>query len=248
MKICGESLGAGRKAREESSAERGFSLSELLVVVATIGILANLAYPSVLEMTRRGLAARVAGDFQNVRTAAVEYMRDEHKYPPDGAAGSVPLGLSTYIRNKVSWTNSFPPVTYDWENWIAEDGSALHPDTGVLVGLSVISDDYKLLNEVERASGGRVQRLWSNRVTFVIQAVGSGSSGDSSGDGSGDGDGGDSGDGSGDGGGGDSGGGDSGGGGGDDTGGGDGDDSGKKKKEKKKKEKKKKGKKGKKRP
>jgi prepilin-type N-terminal cleavage/methylation domain-containing protein len=50
--------------------ERGFSLVEMLVVVAIIGILANIAYPVFAGQIRKARATAIVEDFLNVQRAA----------------------------------------------------------------------------------------------------------------------------------------------------------------------------------
>ncbi len=61
--------------------DHSFTLIELLIVVAIIGILAALAVPNFLQAQIRAQLARVMGDFRNLQTALESYHIDHQHYP-----------------------------------------------------------------------------------------------------------------------------------------------------------------------
>ena len=64
---------------------KGFTLIELMIVIAIIIILAAIAIPNYLRMTERARRSRVAGDFTSVATALEAYAVDWGTYPVDVA-------------------------------------------------------------------------------------------------------------------------------------------------------------------
>ena len=60
---------------------RGFTLIELMVVIAIIIILAAIAIPNYLSMTARAKRSRVASDFAALATALETYRTDWNTYP-----------------------------------------------------------------------------------------------------------------------------------------------------------------------
>lgn len=60
---------------------KGFTLIELMIVIAIIIILAAIAIPNYLRMTDRARRSRVAGDFVALATANEAYLVDWGYYP-----------------------------------------------------------------------------------------------------------------------------------------------------------------------
>lgn len=59
--------------RTRSSARAGFTLIELMITVAIVGILAAIAYPSYLDSVRKG--KRAEG-----RTALIDFLQQQERY------------------------------------------------------------------------------------------------------------------------------------------------------------------------
>ena len=64
---------------------KGFTLIELMIVIAIIIILAAIAIPNYLRMTDRARRSRVAGDFVSTATALEAFSVDWGTYPYDSA-------------------------------------------------------------------------------------------------------------------------------------------------------------------
>ena len=73
---------------------RGFTLIELMVVIAIIIILAAIAIPNYLTMTARAKKSRVASDFAALATALETYKTDWNQYPVQTAASITASGVA----------------------------------------------------------------------------------------------------------------------------------------------------------
>ena len=94
----------------------GFTLTELMIVVAIVGLLAAIAIPSFARARERSMSVRFAADLQVTKAAFTEYSLDHGKYPPDTTPGVVPAGMADYLR-RVEWTKlNTLGGRWDWDN------------------------------------------------------------------------------------------------------------------------------------
>ncbi len=151
--------------------QRGFTMIEILVVVAIIGILANIAVPLFMKTIKRARAASVVGDFLLIRQAVFEYHRDTGLYPPDYYPGGEPRQLKPYLEGRVRWNRTDLGVKYDWDNWVRADGRPKHRHTGVLYGISVTTDNVGLVETIPEIYNGDFKYTLGKNYTFVLSPI-----------------------------------------------------------------------------
>jgi type IV pilus assembly protein PilA len=110
-----------------SSAHDGFTLIEVLIVIAIIGLLAAIAIPQFIIYRSQGVDAQMKSDLRNASVAVESYFVTNHVYPTSVAVIStlgfqntqgVTLSLSNVTANSYRLTatkpgGSQPSYTFD---------------------------------------------------------------------------------------------------------------------------------------
>ncbi len=92
---------------------RGFTLVEIMVVVAIIGLLAALAIVGLRNSRERTLGTRIANDLRQFQTAFAAYSFEHSGWPPAAGAGVIPTGMEGYLSR--SYLNTVEPGgAYSW--------------------------------------------------------------------------------------------------------------------------------------
>ena len=149
------------------SRQSGFTLLELMIVCAVIGIIANIAIPEIYQAVYRAKAGKIIEDYDMVRTMVHQYYADHNAYPLDQGPGIEPPELTPYIQGRLVWTQQ--DYQYDWELWVDGSGNPTNPGTGVLVGFSIVTNDPNLTNALHKLYKGIVLDTIPNHTTFVIE-------------------------------------------------------------------------------
>jgi prepilin-type N-terminal cleavage/methylation domain-containing protein len=146
--------------------ERGMTLIEVLIVLAIIGILANLAVPAMESAMWKGRASVVVTDFKRFEAAAVDYMSDHDTYPPNGTVARPDSEFAAYMPGTFQWIKPHPWVrAYVWENWEnAGHGRRLN----IGYGFSVKEPEEKLVWAIQQIYDGRFEQTVYKKYTFVM--------------------------------------------------------------------------------
>jgi len=67
---------------------KGFTLIEMLVVIAIIAVLAAIVAPSAFKAVDKGKISAAVGNFKSIKTAVMAYYADTGAWPAAGAVGA----------------------------------------------------------------------------------------------------------------------------------------------------------------
>jgi len=116
--------------------ERGFTLIELMIVVAIIGLLAAIAIPKFADMVRRGKESAARGQLGAVRSAISIYYADN-----EGMFPTVPLGF-----NRTELIHTLTARTKYLQRWVPLMVPKHHPSTFTID--QVAHGDFALIDPV----------------------------------------------------------------------------------------------------
>jgi general secretion pathway protein G len=97
--------------------QNGFTLMELMIVMAIIGILMTLAVPSFVGAIKSAREAVLREDLHVLRTAIDSYTEDKQKGPQ---------GLQDLIDDGYLKQIPVDPMTRSNETWVTDTSDALH--------------------------------------------------------------------------------------------------------------------------
>ena len=83
--------------RISKSAQKGFTLIELMIVVAIIGILAAVALPAYQDYTVRAKVSEIVLAASGPKTAVAEFFQSKGAMPADAAAAGIVTSASKFV-------------------------------------------------------------------------------------------------------------------------------------------------------
>lgn len=93
----------------------GFTLVEIMIVVAIIGLLASLAIPSMRRAGSETRSARFAREIRNAGHAFVRFSFDHGEYPSDKMPGQMADGMNAYLSGFHWGEDTVIGGQWDWD-------------------------------------------------------------------------------------------------------------------------------------
>ena len=97
--------------------DAGFTLMELMIVMAIIGVLVVVAVPSYIGALRHAREAVLKEDLQVLRAAIDSYTMDKQK---------APQALDDLVQEGYLRTIPEDPMTRSTSTWVTDSGDAMH--------------------------------------------------------------------------------------------------------------------------
>jgi prepilin-type N-terminal cleavage/methylation domain-containing protein len=174
-------------AKEAKIYSGGFTLVELMVVIAIIGILAAIAVPNYMRYRKKAEIAEIASNLKNFKTGFIAFAIEEGDFPddchtdygpyglPDKIGGVTVTGIEDYIMVH-EWVT--PTVLGGRYNWEGPDGYwTNYPHGTGYFGISIDGGtaplkDFRFLDALlddGDLSTGNFRLLGNGRYTYMIE-------------------------------------------------------------------------------
>ena len=95
--------------------KRGFSIIELLIVIAVIAILIGIALPQFRGMQEEGLIAQAKAELRTLKTAIESYYIHTGAYPTDSATWQTALTSASPIIVRAALTDPFTSTSAEYQ-------------------------------------------------------------------------------------------------------------------------------------
>jgi len=146
--------------------KRGFTLIELLIALVVVGLMAAMAIPTFLKVTKNSRVTAFARDVKTVANASETYILESGLWPPDTSSGVFPNELAGYFSKRFFETETLVGGNWDYEEF----------DSGITSGVGVVDPT---LDEVDLAKAdaiiddgnlatGQFRKITNGRYYWVI--------------------------------------------------------------------------------
>jgi len=138
---------------QHHSTSRGFSLIELLIVCAVIGLIAAIAIPNLVNAIQRARQARTVGDIRAISNSVAMYHQDYADFPISTSwaeIATVEEALNAYMENipaNDGWQRAFMYISDGDTYTVASYGLNGQFDTPWTIGPIGFFDDDIVVND-----------------------------------------------------------------------------------------------------
>jgi len=147
---------------------KGFTLIELMLVIAVIGILAAIAIPNYISYRKKANIANVISNLKNFEKGFIAYAIDEGDFPNDSHMVLPDLPKMANYIDPDNWGQVTPlGGTYNWE------GADTYPYVGISIfEVTAPQEDLELLDRMfddGDLTQGQFRQTPNGRYTYIIE-------------------------------------------------------------------------------
>ncbi len=129
--------------RPDLAGRNGFTLVEMLIILAIMAALAAVLLPTLTNQIQKSEISRVTGDLTNLRTAAEAFLVDVHRYPGDIEDLSTPLTAADADADTVAYPTG---LRARWDgpyiDRVIADGDSLETGFGGQIQDDMVKVEY----------------------------------------------------------------------------------------------------------
>jgi prepilin-type N-terminal cleavage/methylation domain-containing protein len=156
-----------KKGQCQTQKDKGFTLIEVLIVVAIIGILASFLLPNIVQAHYKGRASRIASDLRIIRDTLLRYHMEKNSWPRSRSWGRMPPEFRSYLPagalfNIPGWETSLAFTNYSnkSDKWVDK--------RGYRVVIRVRIKNIMLANKVYRMAPNLFSRVGINKKRGIF--------------------------------------------------------------------------------
>ncbi len=149
---------------------RGFTLVEVMIVVAIIAILASILIPSIIRARTNARVARVASNLKTFAAGFHMYYNLNGALPAD-AHLTLPAGMTDFIAAD-DWSSDALGGTFNWEGPTWGEGGPYDYAGISLFGTTASLEELTMLDTAlddGNLSTGVFRQMSNGRYTYVIE-------------------------------------------------------------------------------